>query len=92
VGPIAGLDTEATGKLLSSLTGDRTSIARSSSPYPDTIPTELPGLRYYHSVHLTSGIFLPASPTKIWMHFSSMPRPSHSLRLLHLNNIYRKVH
>jgi hypothetical protein len=42
VGPRACLDTEARGKILSPA-GDRTPIARSSSPYSDTILTELPG-------------------------------------------------
>jgi len=35
VGPIAGLDTEARGKILFASAGDRTSIARLSSPLPD---------------------------------------------------------
>jgi hypothetical protein len=41
VGPRADLDTDAEEKCLASA-GDRTSIARSSSPQPDTILTELP--------------------------------------------------
>jgi hypothetical protein len=43
VGLRAGLDTEVEEKSLVSA-GDRTSIARSSSPYPDAILTELPRL------------------------------------------------
>jgi hypothetical protein len=43
VGPRAGLDTEDTGKKPSASARDRTSIARSSSPQPDTALTELSG-------------------------------------------------
>jgi hypothetical protein len=46
VGPRAGLDAEATGKILF-LCRDRTSIARSSSSSPNTIVTELPGSPYF---------------------------------------------
>jgi hypothetical protein len=43
VGPRAGLDTETIGKNAFASAGDRTSIAQSSSPLPDTILTELTG-------------------------------------------------
>jgi hypothetical protein len=41
VGPRAGLDTEARGKNPFASAGDRTSVARSFSPLPETILTEL---------------------------------------------------
>jgi hypothetical protein len=43
VGPRAGLDTEARKKNSFAFVGDRTPIARSSSPKSDTILTELSG-------------------------------------------------
>jgi hypothetical protein len=46
VGPRAGLDTEVRGKNHFASDGNRSSIAWSSSPEPDTILTELPGSQY----------------------------------------------
>jgi hypothetical protein len=43
VGLRAGLDTEVRGKSFASA-GDRTSIAQSFGPYPDTVLTQLPRL------------------------------------------------
>jgi hypothetical protein len=48
VGTTAGMDTEARRIKPFASAGDRTSIARSSSPKTDTILTELPGSQDIH--------------------------------------------
>jgi hypothetical protein len=66
VGLKPGLDTHSRGKILL-YAGDRSPIARSSSPYSDTILTELPS--YYHGLR-PSATSLFSEPKLIENYFS----------------------